>query len=141
MRLARCGAVQRRRPYQAVPMERRTSFSSRSRAFTLVELLVVIGIIALLVAILMPALNRAREAANRVVCQSNLRQVGLAVNTYVANNNGWLPDQADRDWQLTNTNATNYLVATQQVYTLDPTTGVTPLWCPADDINRGDANV
>lgn len=60
----------------------------RLRAFTLVELLVVIGIIALLVAMLMPALSAARASAVSVQCQSNLRQLFLAQNFYADDNVG-----------------------------------------------------
>lgn len=63
----------------------------RRSAFTLVELLVVIGIIAILIAILMPALRRARNQAQRVDCMSRVRQIMVAVNLYTQMHKGWLP--------------------------------------------------
>ncbi|MFI5379820.1 MAG: prepilin-type N-terminal cleavage/methylation domain-containing protein [Tepidisphaerales bacterium] len=65
--------------------------SFKRKAFSLVELLVVIGIIALLIAILLPVLHRAKETAARTVCASNMHQMGIVFLQYHADANGFLP--------------------------------------------------
>jgi len=85
--------------------------SPRRRAFTLVELLVVIGIIAVLVGLLFPAFSKAREQAYRTKCLSNLRTLGQAMFAYANNNHDRLPngnapntwsDAAAADWVMKN---------------------------------------
>ena len=66
------------------------SRSSCNRGFTLIELLVVISIISLLIAILLPSLERARSAAHTIICANNLKQIGVAFYTYAADNDDTL---------------------------------------------------
>ena len=70
---------------------RRVPKPFRHRGFTLVELIVVVGVIGLLIGLLLPALRRAREAGQQVVCTSNLRQWSAAAMMYANLENGWLP--------------------------------------------------
>lgn len=65
--------------------------TTSKRGFTLIELLVVISIIALLIAILLPALGSARESAQRIACGSNLKQIGIAYYTYATDEKGIVP--------------------------------------------------
>ncbi|MCX6915331.1 MAG: prepilin-type N-terminal cleavage/methylation domain-containing protein, partial [Verrucomicrobia bacterium] len=65
--------------------------SARRQAFTLIELLVVIAILAILAALILPSLASAREKGWRAACLSNLRQIGIAIQTYASDNDGKIP--------------------------------------------------
>ena len=83
----------------------------KGRAFTLIEVLVVVAIIALLVSILLPSLRQARQVARRTMCNTNMHDLGISLNTYAQENEGYFPP-------------TPYLGST-------PTSGGP--WGPADD--------
>ncbi len=77
-------------------------FKRTSPAFTLVELLVVIGIISVLIGVLLPALSKARESSNMVKCASNARQVGLAIRNFAEEHRGYMPAVSDQRWVIAN---------------------------------------
>lgn len=111
-------------------------------AFTLIELLVVIAIISLLVSILLPSLNKAKDLARKVACMSNFRNIGCGVNMYALDGDGRVPPAvtwwADAgiaaDDIFTNKWSLPFLIS-EYVFgattTTTPTSGANPFLCPA----------
>lgn len=88
----------------------------KKRGFTLIELLVVISIIAVLMAIMMPALGSARERGKRVICGNQLRSMASAINMYANENDGWLPLLGNEDFGISASKAEQYTWRTYVAY-------------------------
>ena len=100
----------------------------QKKNFSLIELLVVIAIIAILAAMLLPALNKAREKAKEISCANQLKQLGITFSFYANDNQGWLPRDCNDDGVLWMNKLDDYL-GFNVVYTNESTCGI--FKCPS----------
>ena len=111
------------------------------RRFTLIELLVVIAVISVLVSLLLPALNKARETSKRIKCASNQRQIGTAISFYANDFDGWIPSNFQSTSYSTDSSGNTWpwqrlLADATKVFVYSPATaasGNSILLCPSVD--------
>lgn len=113
-------------PGVSLRVEKRSTSSGNVRGFTLIELLVVIAIIAILAALLLPALSRAKQKAAAIACASNLRQLGICFHLYAVDNQDVLPPN----------NSIELIMPGSTTTAIPGANGIS--WCP--DHPRNDTN-
>ncbi len=107
----------------------------KQKKFTLIELLVVIAIIAILAAMLLPALGKARETAKRISCCSNLKQVSLTMIQYAGDNDGYFPPRAYRSCLYSCQGGSFYAFKTASNYAEDYVKNYKIWYCPSSGRN------